>query len=229
VGTGCVYERAQKQKDRYSVRINFALVAVALSGLIATSPVALAQSEKGNTELPEGAGGQFGPRAGQQGQGQPQQGQGQPAPPPSETIGTFGAWQVQCTELPKEQGGKSCGMIQNAKAEKDERAGLTIIVSRPKRDGKTFTIMRIIAPIGVFLPNGIPVEIDGAALPNRMPYLNCAPRACFGQGEPGAETLTKFRKGTKATFYLYAGPGNGIPVPVSLDGFGKAMDQLDKL
>jgi invasion protein IalB len=206
------------------VRINFAVTALALAGLVATSSLALSQDTKGDTELPAGAEGQFGPRAGQGGQ----PGQGQPQPK-TETVATHGAWTVQCTELPAEQGGKSCGMIQNAKSEKDERAGISIIVSRLKRDGKTATFMRVLAPIGVYLPNGIPVEIDGAALPNRLPFLRCAPRACEGFGEPNPDTLAKFKKGSKATFYLYAGPGNGIPLAVSLEGFGAALAELDKL
>jgi invasion protein IalB len=89
--------------------------------------------------------------------------------------------------------------------------------------------MRILAPIGVYLPTGIPVEIDGAALPNRLPYSRCLPRMCEGFGEASPETLAKFKKGTKAVFYLYDRPGNGYPMTISLEGFGAALGELDKL
>jgi invasion protein IalB len=205
------------------VRISPFPLVVALSGLIAFAPLVAAQDTKADPELPEGAGTNFGPRAGAKGA----QGQGA-APPPAQTVATHGAWAVQCTELPAEQGGKSCGMIQNAKSDKDERVALSVVVSRLKRDGKSTTFMRLLAPIGVYLPTGIPVEIDGAALPNRMQFTRCLPRMCEGFGEASPETLAKFKKGGAAIFYLYDRPGNGYPMKISLEGFGAALDTLDK-
>jgi invasion protein IalB len=120
-------------------------------------------------------------------------------------------------------------MIQNTKNEKDERISISVIVSRVKREGKAVTFMRILAPVGVYLPTGIPVEIDGAALPNRMQFSRCLPRICEGFGEASPETLAKFKKGGAATFYLYDRPGNGYPMKISLEGFGAALANLDKL
>jgi invasion protein IalB len=202
------------------VRISFSPFVLAIAGLMMLTPAAIAQDTKTDSEVPEG----LGPRAGAAApQGQQQQ------VPPSEVIATHGKWAVQCTELPADQGGKSCGMIQNAQNEKDQRIAISVVVSRVKRDGKSATFMRILAPIGVYLPTGIPIEIDGAALPNRMQFSRCLPRMCEGFGEASPETLAKFKKGTAATFYLYDRPGNGYPMKVSLEGFGAALANLDKL
>ncbi len=191
------------------------------------STFAVAQDNKADQQVPEGEAGAFGPRAGAQQQGGAQQ---PPADAPkTETVATLGAWVVQCTELPAAQGGKSCGMIQNTKNDKDDRIALSVVVSRVKRDGKATTFMRILAPIGVYLPTGIPMEIDGAALKTRMQFSRCLPRMCEGFGEASPETLAKFKKGTKAVFYLYDRPGNGYPMPISLEGFGQALAALDKL
>ncbi len=100
--------------------------------------------------------------------------------------------------------------------------------SQIKSGDKTATMMRVLAPIGVFLPTGIPVEIDGAALPNRLQFTQCAPRICEAMGEFSDETLGKFKKGSKSTFYIYAKAGSGIPMNVSLDGFGAAVAELAK-
>jgi invasion protein IalB len=207
------------------VRIRLSPMVLALAGLVAFSPMVLAQDDgqagKGDQQVPEDEAGNFGPRAGANAQA----GEG----PKTDTIATHGKWEVQCTELPKEQGGKSCGMIQNAKSEKDERVAISIIVSKVTQQGKSATFMRILAPIGVYLPAGIPVEIDGTALPNRLPYSRCLPRMCEGFGEASPETLAKFKKGGKAVFYLYDRPGNGYPMTISLEGFGAALGELDKL
>lgn len=200
------------------MRISFSPFVLAFAGLMMLSPVAFAQNTKTDSEVPGG----LGPRAGAAPQGQPQA-------PKSEVISKHGKWEVQCTELPAEQGGKSCGMIQNAKNDKDERIALSVVVSRVKREGKAITFMRILAPIGVYLPTGIPIEIDGAALKSRMQFSRCLPRMCEGFGEASPETLAKFKKGTDATFYLYDRPGNGYPMKISLEGFGAALTALDKL
>jgi invasion protein IalB len=205
------------------VRISFYPLACLVAGLLAFSPAVLAQDgPKSDAELPAGQEGKLGPRANAAPQAQ---GEG----PKTDTIATHGAWTVQCTELPAEQGGKSCGMIQSTKNDKDERVSLSVVVSRVKRDGKAATFMRILAPIGVYLPTGIPIEIDGNALPTRMQFSRCLPRLCEGFGEASPETLAKFKKGGSATFYLYDRPGNGYPMKVSLEGFGAALVELDKL
>jgi invasion protein IalB len=210
------------------VRITSVSASLALASLLALSPLAAAQDSKTDQQVPEDEAGAFGPRAGAQ-QQQQNGGQGAAQAPKTETIATHGQWAVQCTELPAEAGGKSCGMIQNTKNTKDERIALSVIVSRVKRDGKAATFMRILAPIGVYLPTGIPMEIDGAALPTRMQFSRCLPRMCEGFGEASPETLAKFKKGADVTFYLYDRPGNGYPMKISLDGFGAALTALDKL
>jgi invasion protein IalB len=208
------------------VRISSFSASLALASLLVLTPSAYAQDTKADQQVPEGEAGAFGPRAGAQ---QQQGGAAQPEGPKTETVATHGKWAVQCTDLPKEAGGKSCGMIQNTKNAKDERIALSVVVSRVKRDGKAVTFMRILAPVGVYLPTGIPMEIDGTALQTRMQFSRCLPRMCEGFGEASPETLAKFKKGTDATFYLYDRPGNGYPMKISLEGFGAALAALDKL
>ncbi len=205
------------------MRISFSPFVLAVAGLMMLTPAIQAQDTKSDAELPASEAGTLGPRVGAAPKGQAGEA------PKTDVIATHGAWAVQCTELPAEQGGKSCGMIQNAKNDKDERIAISVVVSRVKRDGKAATFMRILAPIGVYLPTGIPVEIDSAALPNRMQFSRCLPRMCEAFGEASPETLAKFKKGTAATFYLYDRPGNGYPMKISLEGFGAALTNLDKL
>ncbi|MFO1034430.1 MAG: invasion associated locus B family protein [Hyphomicrobiales bacterium] len=190
----------------------------------------MAQSDnagKGDAETaPADAAQAFGPRAGAQAQGQ--------ARPQIQEIATRGAWKVQCTDAPPgspeaEAGKKACGMIQQARSDKNEKVGLSVVVSQVKRDGKTATFMRLMAPIGVYLPGGIPIEIDGTALPNRMVFTRCIGPICEAMGEASPESLAKFKKGSVATFYLYDRPGNGYPLKISLDGFGAGLADLDKL
>lgn len=206
--------------------------ALTVAALLAIAP-ALAQQED---QAPQKN--NFGPRNPQgqkQGQGQAQGAQGQsprtqgPAP---EVISTHGDWKVQCETGAKPgadgQIEKQCAMVQTARSEKNAKVGLTTIFARGKQNGKAVTMMRILAPIGVYLPTGVALEIDGGAV-GRIPFTRCAPQICIAFGEAGDQTLDKFRKGTAANFIIYESPGIGMPIKISLNGFSAAFTALSNL
>jgi invasion protein IalB len=199
------------------------ILAAASLGFVLNLTAAQAQTEAAKEEPPARATKNFGPRKGaeaEQQQGAPQ----------TEIVSKHGKWEVQCAELDDGKGGKvrSCGMVQLARSDKSEQIVLSVIVNRLKQGGKSQTIMRLLAPIGVYLPTGIAVEIDGGALPNRLPFTRCTPRVCEAFGEASADTIKKFSKGTNATFFLYDRPGNGYPMKISLEGFSAGIGTLDK-
>lgn len=123
---------------------------------------------------------------------------------------------------------KFCGMIQTTRFEKRPQIGLTLYISRQKVGDKISTQMKVLAPIGVYLPTGVALEIDGTAV-SRVPFSNCLPQVCLARGEASPETLDKLKKGKLANFIIYEGPGAGVPMGISLKGFGKALTALDKL
>jgi invasion protein IalB len=152
-----------------------------------------------------------------------------PANTDSEAAASGKSDNATATENPAKPDGKRlCGMIQSARDEKRPQLGLTLYISRTKQGEKVLTQMRIMAPIGVWLPQGIGLDIDGQAI-GSMPYSNCLPQVCLARAETSPETLDKFKKGTVANFFIYAGPGAGVPLKISLKGFGKALEALDQL
>jgi len=170
----------------------------------------------------------LGPRAGGQ---QGADANGQPQPPPVETVATHNGWIVQCGDVPIGDGktAKSCGMTRTGQSEKEQKVGVTLVVKRGMgTDGKVQTVMDAWVPIGVYLPTGIAMEIDGTALEGRMSFTRCIPQACNAFGEAGDATLKKFAKGKQITFYVYDRPGNGYPVKFPLPGFNDGLADLDK-
>jgi invasion protein IalB len=198
-----------------------ALVAT-LSGFLAAS--ALAQDAAQPPVPPKG----LGPRKDVKPQAAPE------GAPQVETVATHGQWQIQCSEVPpaaagQPSPGKSCGMTQVVKSDKSENIGMSLIINRVKQNGKKITMMRALVPVGVYLPTGVAMEIDGAALEGRMSFTRCNPRACEGFGEASDTTMKKFMKGKTATFYIYDRPGNGFPLKVKLEGFAQGIADLDKM
>ncbi len=150
-------------------------------------------------------------------------------PPAAEVVAKHGAWTVQCGVVPEGQPetGKQCGMSQITKSAKNDKIGLSMVLAKSKQGDKVVTMMRIMAPIGVYLPTGIALEIDGAAV-GRVPFTRCRPTICEALAEASGPTLTKLKSGTAANFIIYEAPGLGIPMKISLEGFSKALAELDK-
>ncbi len=151
--------------------------------------------------------------------------------PKVDTVSTHGKWAVQCTDVPVQEGKppqRSCGMVTTANNEKNPNIGISLIINKVKQGEKSQTLMRAMVPMGVYLPTGVAMEIDGTALDGRMNFTRCVGRACEGFGEMSDVTVKKFSKGKVATFYIYDRPGNGYPIAIPLDGFGEGLADLGK-
>jgi invasion protein IalB len=204
-----------------------ALVSV-LAGAVLSAGLpgaSLAQTDATKTDQPADGQTNFGPR---KKPAAPVAQAGQKAPP-VEVVGTFGKWTVQCGAVQDGKGdaAKQCGMSQVTKSEKNDKIGLSMVIAKSKQGDKTLTMMRILAPIGVYLPTGIALEIDGAAV-GRVPFTRCRPTICEALAEASAPTLAKMKQGTVANFIIYEAPGLGIPLKITLEGFSKALAELDK-
>lgn len=168
----------------------------------------------------------FGPRV-KQGSG-PGPGPGQA--PTATTLSTHGDWKVQCEKAPEGatapgQPTEQCGMVQTTHNEKEPQAALTIIIVKQKEKDKVLPAMRVMAPLGVFLPTGIALEIDGAAV-GRVPFARCTRQVCYATATATPEMFEKLRKGSAANFIIYQGPGLGMPMKISLNGFSAAFADL---
>jgi invasion protein IalB len=172
---------------------------------------------------------QFGPRANKQQQAQQAPGGGQPAPK-LDVIAENGKWKVQCETPPAAEGQKparQCGMVQSTQNEKNPKATLTLVIVKTVAADKTTYNMRVMAPIGVFLPTGVALEIDGAAV-GRVPFTRCMPQVCMAFAEASPDTLAKLKKGGEANFIIYEAPGMGLPMKLSLEGFSASLAALEK-
>ncbi len=200
------------------------LVFASILGLAAALPAMAQQDQPAQGQQ------NFGPRikpAQPGGAAPPGQGQA----PEAKTVATHGAWQVQCGDVPAQKdqpAKKQCGMVQLSKSEKNEKVALSLIVLKVKQGDKDMTMMRVVVPIGVYLPTGVALEIDKAAVA-RVPFTRCLPRTCEAFAEASPPTIEKLKKGTAANFIIYEAPGLGIPMKISLDGFAAAFDDLSKM
>lgn len=157
--------------------------------------------------------------------------QRQPQKPVADVVAKEGKWIVQCDKpLPGAAAAKkprTCGMLQTVVHKTNKRLGLTMVLTQVKKGKETGTMMRILAPIGVYLPTGVALEVDGSAA-GRVPFSRCDPRFCVAFAQVRKETLAKMKKGKKGKFLIYEAPGVGIPLDLDLGGFSAALKALNK-
>ena len=137
---------------------------------------------------------------------------------------THGAWSIVC-DKPGGATNEQCIMMQSVVAEDRPEMGLFVAVLRTA-DGKA-ELMRVMAPLGVLLPNGLCLFVDGEDK-GRAYFMRCLHDGCWSEVILDDALKTTLRGGTSATFVVFQTPEEGIGIPVDLDGFEEAFNALPR-
>ncbi len=143
----------------------------------------------------------------------------QPAAAQSGATGTVksqhGAWAIVCDQ-PAGASGEQCALLQNVVAEDRPEAGLSIVAL--KTADQQARILRVLAPLGILLPNGLGLYVDGNDI-GRAQFVRCFQDGCFAEVVLADDLLETLSSGKMATFIVFQTPEQGIGIPVDLDGF----------
>ena len=149
--------------------------------------------------------------------------------------GRHGDWQVVCKAAPTGSKRRICGLVQNVMAE--DRSNVGLVIQFQEYANKTRAI-RVFAPLGVLLPQGLKVKLDGKDICyaadsqsngcNSFPFLRCTPDACIAQIAVGTKLLDRLQSSKTAVFIVYQTEEAGIGIPISMAGFKKAYASLSK-
>ncbi len=141
----------------------------------------------------------------------------------SELKTTVGAWQVRCGRPPGAKADK-CALVQSVKAEDRPNISLTIIFLRSFSGDKR--LLRVVAPLGVLLPTGLGLKIDGEDV-GHAPFLKCGQVGCVAEVIADDKLMTKMQSGQNAIFIIFQTPEEGIGVPIDLSGFADGVSSLN--
>ncbi|MCA0341218.1 MAG: invasion associated locus B family protein [Proteobacteria bacterium] len=140
-----------------------------------------------------------------------------------ETVkGTHGAWSMVCSTPPGATA-EQCAMMQNVVAEERPEMGLSVVVFR-SADNKA-EILRVLTPLGVLLPNGLGLYVDGKDI-GRAYFARCFEDGCYAEVILEKQLLDTFKTGKSAVFIVFQAPEEGIGIPVDLSGFSEAFSAL---
>ncbi len=136
--------------------------------------------------------------------------------------GKFGDWEMRC-ETPPGASREQCAIIQSVASEEKPNMNLVVIVLKTA-DNKS-RLLRVIAPLGVLLPAGLGLNVDGADK-GRAGFVRCLPSGCVAEVVMDDKLLDDLRAGKMATFIVFETPEQGTGIPLTMAGFGEGFGKL---
>ena len=134
----------------------------------------------------------------------------------------FGDWELRC-EKPAGAAKEQCALIQSVVADDKRNINLVVIVLKTS-DGKS-RLLRVIAPLGVLLPNGLGLKIDQTDI-GRAGFVKCLPTGCIAEVTMDERLIDQLKSGKIATFIIHQVPEEGIGLPLTLQGFKDGFAKL---
>lgn len=141
---------------------------------------------------------------------------------PGTVRSNHGAWSIVCDQ-PAGASGEQCALMQNVIAEDRPEIGLSVVVL--KTADNQSRVLRVLAPLGVLLPNGLGLNVDGTDI-GRAYFVRCFADGCYAEVILEENLLNTLRSGGTATFIVFQTPEEGIGIPVDLAGFTEGFSAL---
>ncbi len=143
-------------------------------------------------------------------------------PVDGDIVAQHGDWQVVCKPPPPGSRSKICALVQSVTAEDRNNVGLTVYFQKFSNGTQ---VLRVFAPLGILLPPGLGLKIDGKDVGN-APFLRCHTFACYAQVVVKEELTQQLSTGKTAIFVIFQTEEAGIGIPISLTGFAKGLAAL---
>lgn len=129
-----------------------------------------------------------------------------------------GEWATRCDDSQIDPRQKMCVLVQTLTMNNQPNVHFVVIVVKN-------AVLRVVAPLGVLLPPGVAVKVDGEDF-GGMPFARCLQNGCVAEMDIDDRLLRKLKAGKGANFVIYGQPDQPVNVPVSLNGFTKGYDAL---
>ena len=134
---------------------------------------------------------------------------------------TSGDWTLECGALPS--GKRICQMTQVVNNPKDGKPLLQAAVIKPSGGKKA--ILRLVAPLGVWLRPGVGFSINGGSK-NNLNFEFCLREGCIAQLGLSSGLVNAMKRGSKARLSIQNIQRRKLNLDVSLRGFTAAYDGM---
>lgn len=140
-------------------------------------------------------------------------------------IPTYGDWGYKCDKSP-DGTEELCYVFQNVT--KKDTGQLVLGARIAYRSGQADPLIVVTVPLGSLLPPGAALMIEGVE-PIKMDFFLCANEGCTTVATAlTPQMIEAMKKGVQATVRVAAPNKQVIGLPLSLNGFTKALASLKK-
>ncbi|MGP0091837.1 MAG: invasion associated locus B family protein [Xanthobacteraceae bacterium] len=86
-------------------------------------------------------------------------------------------------------------------------------------------LLRVLAPLGILMPSGLGLKIDGKDI-GRAGFVRCLATGCVAEVIVDDALLGQLKGGKVAQFIIFQTPDEGIGIPISLAGLAAGLGDL---
>lgn len=135
---------------------------------------------------------------------------------------------------------KECEMVNDEKGEQIEICQISQTLIDKESDqpmmkiavgyvpDKEQPVAVITLPLGIFLPPGIELQIDGKGKVGRLPINTCLPSGCQAGVQLDEDFVGRMKQGSQMTVTFGNPQGKGVAAPVSLKGFTAGLQSVKR-
>ena len=146
----------------------------------------------------------------------------QEAVDPAKKGDQHSAWASHCTSNTRGQV-LECALEQRAIARETGRVIAIITIRLPAETRKPVAMIQL--PVGLFLPAGLNVDVDGDMAQN-FPFQTCNANACFVGFPLSDQLLKRMHNGGKFNLTFQYLNKKSLTLPMSLEGFTEAYARI---
>jgi invasion protein IalB len=136
----------------------------------------------------------------------------------------YGAWKLKCAQLAGAKREK-CALVQDLALADRKNMFMTVILLR-SFDGGDRKILRVVAPLGMLVPAGLGLKVDGADV-GHVPFIKCFHLGCVAEVVVDDQLVSKLSSGQTASFIVFPTQESGIGFPAPLAGLTEGMKGLN--
>ena len=155
----------------------------------------------------------------------------QPAPAQQQASGP--AWIVRCGDRVEGQPRRKCEMVQSISVrETGQRVAEMALTAgyQMADDGEVMDMIGglVLIPLGVSTEDGLIIRIDQSQQARQFPIQGCAAQGCQARIAFTREEAGRMAEGETLSLIARNTQGKPVVIPMSLDGFGAAMEEMQR-
>ncbi len=135
----------------------------------------------------------------------------------------FKDWRVECAE--NKEGQTMCNMFQRLMWEGEKFGALLVTIMITESEGAKRPRMRLVAPLGTFLPSGLTLQIEGEN-EFTVPFQFCTPNGCLVNLDLADDVVANLKQSNRLNVAYRRADGKVAKLQVSLSGFTKALEKI---